>query len=1003
MQGLMRPRDDHWAVTLFLVNKQREKRPKDQYWLYQPELSVSSPDGGAIFARRRTAAASDVGDPALVAENRQMAMLYRRRVEFAVGHGVAVHADTPPGRTDRAILLKTSVIPSHEVPQAESPAEDDIPELRGLTLDMEELGSTAASGFRGRLDPLLKAYRKWIRDQDSRIGSQDLEGHEEAARSSVRNAERALRRIEEGLELLVENDQAASAFRFANQAMALQRVRSLYAEGKRRNEEPALAEIDIPKNRSWRPFQLAFILLNLPGLTKLEHPDRTGGEASVCDLLWFPTGGGKTEAYLGLAAYTMAIRRLQGTVEGRSGEAGLAVLMRYTLRLLTLQQFQRATTLVCAMEVLRRQAIADGENVWGAMPFRIGLWVGQRVTPNSTNEAAEAIKSKRGGGPSSAQGTPHQLSNCPWCGSEIQPGRDISVDRYPGRSRTQVHCSDVLGECPFSRRQAPEEGLPVVVVDEEIYRRLPSMMIATVDKFAQMPWNGQVQMLFGKVDGYCERHGFRSPETDDTDSHPARSSLPKVRTVPQAPLRPPDLIIQDEMHLISGPLGSLVGLYETAVDELCSWEVGGKKVRPKVVASTATIRKAGDQVYNVFLRRVEIFPPAGLKVEDNFFALERPPSEEVPGRVYLGVCATGRRLKAALIRVYLAYLAAGQSLYEKYGKAADPYMTLVGYFNSLRELGGMRRLVDDDIRTRLPRMDSRGLGRRRTYWNTVEELTSRKSSTEIRPTLDRMELGFDPQQEELRKRMVKEGRLREAPRRPIDVLLATNMVSVGVDVKRLGLMVVAGQPKTTAEYIQATSRVGRSFPGVVCTVYNWARPRDLSHYETFEHYHATFYKHVEAMSVTPYSSGAIDRGLTAQLVSCVRLAGSEFNKNGDAIRLDRNHPYVRNAIDAIVRRAGLLGDGPALQSRIQAELNERVDLWLADAQNRTGGRTLGYRRKRDALAAPLLKRPEEGPWDRFTCLNSLREVEPTAGLVLSDGGLDAPSDRIASTREGETS
>jgi len=991
VQGLARRRDDHWAVTLFLVNKQQEgKRNKDQYWLYQPELAVSAPDGEPVFSRRRHARASEIGDPALIAENRQMEMLYRHRVEFAVGHGVSVHAETPAGRTDRATRLTTSVIPAHEVPQVQAPTAEDFPELGKLTLDMKELSESAAEQLPARLRPLITAYGNWIDQREKEIGGEDLRGHEEAARTSIANARKTLERIEEGVKLLEADEDAARAFRFANRAMALQRVQSVYAEQKRRGEEPDLAKIDIPKNRSWRPFQLAFLLLNLPGLTKLDHPDRTGAERAVCDLLWFPTGGGKTEAYLGLAAYTMAIRRLQGAVEGRSGEAGLAVLMRYTLRLLTLQQFQRAAALVCACEVIRREALEQDQVRWGETPFRLGLWVGQKVTPNSTNEAAEAIRSKRGdSAPGGASGSPHQLSNCPWCGSAIKPGRDIEVDAYPGLGKTTIYCPDLLGQCPFSRRQAPNEGIPVVVVDEEIYRRLPSMMIATVDKFAQMPWNGRVQMLFGRVDGLCERHGYRSPEVDDADSHPAKGPLPKARTIPQRPLRPPDLIIQDELHLISGPLGSLVGLYETAVDELCAWEAGGRKVRPKIIASTATIRKAGDQVYNLFLRQLNIFPPAGLDVRDNFFSLEREPSGDAPGRMYIGVCATGRRLKAALIRVYLAFLAGGQQLYDKYGKAADPYMTLVGYFNSLRELGGMRRLVDDDIRTRLRRMDRWGLAKRQIRWDTVEELTSRKGSTEIRPTLDWMEAGFEPEKDKLRERLAKERRFKEAPRRPIDVLLATNMISVGVDIRRLGLMVVAGQPKTTAEYIQATSRVGRGFPGVVCTVYNWARPRDLSHYETFEHYHATFYKHVEALSVTPYSAGAIDRGLTAQLVSCVRLMGDEFNPNSAASRLERNHPYVQRGLEAIARRAELLGGDNQFEGQVRAELNQRLDTWLAEAQNTSGGRVLSYRKKRDRVSVELLKRPGEGgAWDKFTCLNSLREVEPAAGLVLKDGGLD---------------
>jgi hypothetical protein len=347
-------------------------------------------------------------------------------------------------------------------------------------------------------------------------------------------------------------------------------------------------------------------------------------------------------------------------------------------------------------------------------------------------------------------------------------------------------------------------------------------------------------MLFGQVEGYCSRHGFRSPELEDADSHPRKDKHPPARTTPHPLLRPPDLIIQDELHLISGPLGTLMGLYETAVDKLCSWEVGGKVVRPKVIASTATIRKAGDQIHATFLRDSRVFPPNGLDVRDNFFAIQRPPGEEWPGRRYVGVCAPGRRLKVALIRAYVALLSSGQALYEKkgYGKDVDAWMTLIGYFNSMRELGGMRRLVDDDVQTRLKKMDQRGLATR--FVNSVDELTSRKDSTDIPDVLDHLEVAFDLQAEAMRKEKVNRGRFKELAKRPLDVLLATNMVSVGVDVQRLGLMVVAGQPKTTAEYIQATSRVGRKFPGLVFTVYNWTRPRDLSHYERFEHYHGTF-------------------------------------------------------------------------------------------------------------------------------------------------------------------
>jgi hypothetical protein len=327
-------------------------------------------------------------------------------------------------------------------------------------------------------------------------------------------------------------------------------------------------------------------------------------------------------------------------------------------------------------------------------------------------------------------GSPHQLTNCPWCGTKIDPGKHIKVEKYSeGACRTLIFCGAKFGQCKFSMKEAPGEGLPVMVVDEEIYRRLPSLLITTVDKFAQMPWNGSVQMLFGQVDGFCERHGFRSPglaeaseELEINGVHRAKGNNPSAKVLPQNPLRPPDLIIQDELHLISGPLGTLVGLYETAIDRLCTWEVNGKKVRPKVVASTATIRNARDQLHALFLRRLETFPPNGLDIRDNFFSLQRQSSEKTPGRKYIGVCAPGRRLKVALIRVYVAFLSAGQVLFDKYGLDADPWMTLVGYFNSLRELGGMKRLVDDDVRTRLRKMQDRGLASRTLYTpDTVKE------------------------------------------------------------------------------------------------------------------------------------------------------------------------------------------------------------------------------------------------------------------------------------------
>lgn len=981
VQGMVRRKDGEpdWTVTLFLVNGQKEpKESRDVAWLFQAGLAVEAPGKAPIFLKRSVHRSQGKLDEEMYREIKALEMLYRCRAEFVVGHGVAVHAEPDPANPLRACRLETRALPIAEVAAVE-PAS-----ISGLTLDMKELAKAADGDFAAALSPLSDAYADWIAVQRERLknGADYLTGYQQIGEDALARCERACERIREGIALLASDPNASAAFRFANRAMWLQRIHSLYSERIRQGADIALKDLDTAPNRTWRPFQLAFILLNLPGITKLDHLDRENSPNATADLLWFPTGGGKTEAYLGLTAYTLAIRRLQGVIAGRSGEVGVAVLMRYTLRLLTLQQFQRAAALICACEAIRREAADKGDTTWGSWPFRIGLWVGNKTTPNTTEQAEQAVLERRdmkyvGGG----TGDPAQLTYCPWCGSEINPGSHIKVDK--ARGRTLIYCGDATGRCTFSVGRAPGEGLPVLVVDEEIYRQLPSLLIATVDKFAQMPWNGVTQTLFGQVSGYCERHGFRSPDLDDADTHPRQGNLPPAKTVPHEPLRPPDLIIQDELHLISGPLGSLVGLYETAVDYLATWEVDGKRVRPKVIASTATIRNARMQVHKTFRRNVGVFPPQGLDAEDNFFALQSELGQK-PGRLYIGICAPGRRLKSVLIRVYIAYLAAGQALFEKYGQAADPYMTAVGYFNSMREVGGMRRLVDDDIRSGLGHADRRGFPRRSL--RSVQELTSRIHSTSIPQILDALEVPHTG---------VKDARM------PIDVLLATNMISVGVDVKRLGLMVVANQPKTTAEYIQATSRVGRTHPGIVCTVLNWARPRDLSHYERFEHYHSTFYQFVEALSVTPFAPRALDRGLSALMVACTRLAGRPFNGNADAATIDPTHALVVAAKEKISQCAAEVEGDNAAGARVKAGLAARVDTWAARAQRMTGGATLGYKTRNDGKTFGLLQTPGSDPWQDFTCLNSLRDVEPMVNLILDNYGMDDPPVSVAATNASE--
>lgn len=980
-------------VTLFLVNAQEEpKENRDVAWLFQPEVIVRAPSESSnrsIFRRRPVLDANGMDQ-----EREALEMIYRNRVEFGVGHGVSVHAELGDD-VALATEIRTVIMPQYEVPVTETPGDDpdDRPAMRKMQesgwLDMQALATLEKSELLHALRVLTDDYAEWIGEQRSRIG-QDVIGHDDQAHQALDRCNEVLKRLREGITTLETNDKALAAFRFANRAMATQRVRSIYSLAMRRKEDKTLAAIDISKNRSWRPFQLAFLLLSIPSLTEPKHPDRTRPVEAYADSLWFPTGGGKTEAYLGVAAFTMAIRRMQPDLGGYDGSRGLAVIMRYTLRLLTLQQFQRATALICAMDVLRREAIDKGDESLGKEPFTIGLWVGNKVTPGSTEDSHRAIEARRTPGQNTAGlASPAQLTSCPWCGSEIAPGRDIEVDR--DTLRTVIYCGDKKGQCEFSKGKSSKRshpGIPVLVVDEEIYHRPPTMMISTVDKFAMMAWRGEVRTLFGRANRECPRHGLVLPDADCHGSHQAKRSLPAVKVKMISPIRPPDLIIQDEFHLISGPLGTMVGLYETAVDELSAWQWDGLAVRPKIIASTATVRKAREQVNNVFMRQVAVFPPHGLDVEDNFFSIQRSIRER-PGRRYLGVCSPGSSRPAMLIRVYTAFLTAAQTLFERFGSAADPYMTMVGYFNSLRELGGMKRLAEDDVQTRSYRVQMSlvkrpGLGQRGV--NNISELTSRVSSQDIPKYLDQLEVKFNAEYDTDKGKYL--CRWQEGVVRAIDVVLATNMLSVGVDVNRLGLMAVNGQPKGTAEYIQATSRVGRASPGLVCTVLTWARPRDLSHYETFEHYHATFYKHVEAQSVTPFSPRAMDRGLTGAMLSVMRLNHEAFSPNEGAGQLERaNQPEITKVIEVLAARAGNVEDNTKKQLAIGG-LKARADDWAREAS--LGGRTLAYEKRgqqKDTTVA-LIKSPGVHAWDNWTVPMSMREVEPGVRLIMNTSRLE---------------
>lgn len=951
--------DGRRAISVFLVNRREcsnPDRPRDDEWIFQPTLKVEGQDGAAVFEPRLLLEGTLARDPDLLSAE----LVYWNRPEYAVGHGCA--ADwKPPSSRQPITAVWSSLLPAYELPRVDP--REDVP----ATLDMRQLGGAGPEGVPGAelgalLGPLADAYGAWIDDLvDNGLPEVDP-SLERVAREHVDRCRTAESRIRAGIDLLESDDLVRRAFCFANRAMALQRERSEIALATRRGVEPP-EPYAVPAH--WRPFQLAFILLNLSGLANRNHTDR-----KVADLLWFPTGGGKTEAYLGLTAFALAHRRIREPLDGHRTQAGVTVLMRYTLRLLTLQQFQRAATLICACEYLRREEAPE----WGGERFSIGMWVGKSATPNTHVDAEKALERLQQDLPT-REGSPVQLVNCPWCGTEFN-----AVDHYgadPHREQIFVSCSNQ--ECAFASTRVL--GLPIHVVDDEVYRHVPSLVIATVDKFARMPWKGHVQALFGRVERHCPRHGYlTAAERGHPRAHRENAAVPETSVVTTEPLEPPDLIIQDELHLISGPLGTLVGIYETAVDLLSSARVEDALISPKVIASTATIRRASAQVSALFQRSLQIFPPQGLDAGDSWFGKEVP-TREAPGRLYVGVYAPGKSVKTALVRVYSALLARAEALREQDAEAADAYMTLVGYFNSLRELGGALRLVEDDIPGRIRVLNKR----EGSTWASRllferEELTSNKRAGQVPAILAKLERRFP------------EGKP-EPGRYPVDTVLASNMISVGVDIDRLGLMVVNGQPKTTAEYIQATSRVGRRPPGLVVTVYNWTRPRDISHFERFRSYHHMLYRFVEATSVTPFSSRARDRALDGVLTGLVRLGKSAMTQEASADDFDPSDPWVQEVSALIAERAEHVstdgGDG-SVRRQVEQELLSRRDRWSKAAQDHDLRYTrwgLSKDEEKKKGQRYLLGSAEEEHDGFFEAPGSLREVEGEVHVYLSPEAL----------------
>ncbi len=837
--------------------------------LFQVGLEITACTGTELVARPSRRKSVDDDD-------RSGALLYRFAQEFAAGHTCS--ADWKSREVDGQTIV--DVVATTWLPEAITPAVSaaghqvfsPLAEGDDSPLSATFLAHGDSDHVLAGLESLCTAYEGWIALQ--RVSAEML--FDEMALTAQRHLNEAntvLRRMREGVSRLRRDPAALKAFRLSNCAMALQQAWS---------GRPPLR---------WRPFQLGFLLLTAESAIDGTHPDR-----AIMDLLWFPTGGGKTESYLGLIALVAFHRRLSRP-EPDSG-AGVAAIMRYTLRLLTTQQFQRGAAMIMACEAIRRGKVSDVDaGGLGTVPFSIGLWVGDGATPNTR---ANAFASQT----DNALSSPRQLSLCPCCGGKLDYGQLSAA-------------APVLVKCPASGCELADAPLPVWTVDEDVYSARPTLLIGTVDKFAQIVRKAQTSHLFGVGSG-----------------------------------AQPQLILQDELHLISGPLGTIAGLYETALDLILSAD----GARPKIIGSTATIRRAAEQVRALFDRDTCQFPPPGLDAADSGFAVT---DIDAPGRCFVGVSTAGRSAKFSLQAVAASLLQTAVGGLSP--EVCDPYYSLVAYFNSLRELGGAIVLMQDDVNDTV-RLIANSRGETPRQPRAVEELTSRRTQTEILDMLNRMAT-------------------RANTPGVLDVVLATNMLSVGIDIPRLGLMLVNGQPKTMAEYIQATSRVGRGMiAGLVVPLLNHAKPRDRSHFETFRTWHSSLYRNVEATSVTPFASRARDRALHAVLVALIRHLGPGMLNT--PVLTAEAETRARLLIDLIVDRAQRIDP---LETSVRAELESRLLRWKRRAP-------VDYWRYRHP-ATSLLQGAEEAAAKRaagrsigqaWPTPNTMRGVEPSSPFRLTE-------------------
>lgn len=919
--------DNKYLITLTAVNRSEDRGHAS--CLFQSDFNLEIINGEFLPYPSRPLSQASVEDEAYREKARiddlSSELLFSAYPTFAIGHNCSVN-----WKSGLISLKKLSAdcFPIYEAPSITP--DITFQNKEKIKVDMRQLAdvSTVRNAAKSLIS-IIDEYENWIDLQETIFqSSKEKLRFQEAFSSNLADSRSAVAKMRKGIDLLLSDKIALEAFRLANEAMIMQQTRSRLVLRRTTLNAAGRAEVEgeyptgIPKSSEgfWRAFQIAYFLSVIESVA-----NPSSSERDVVDLIFFPTGGGKTEAYLGVIAFTIALRRLR-----KSSDTGTAVLMRYTLRLLTTQQFLRAASLICALESIRRQ----NPNGLGAEEISIGAWLGGSVTPNRRQDAIKALTSMK----NDLRKRPWKRENpflvlqCPWCAATLGP-TDSSGSRAKGENsaipgyeqvltmpRTvRIKCPDV--KCEFAR------GLPLYVIDEDIYAKRPSLVIGTVDKFALMAWKPESRALFGFTDS-----GERN-------------------------VSPPNLIIQDEFHLISGPLGSMVGHYETVLEELCSIMDNDSIVKPKIISSTATIRRFWAQANAVYGRsEVALFPPPLRDISDSFFAVWARKSDGTlePGRKYVGIFSPGvGSIRSAEVRVGAILASAALELSED---LRDPWWTNLWFFNSLKDLGNAISLFQNDIPKYLKGLTRRdGVAYRRL--GKPEELTSRRSNSEIPRVLQQLAATYDS----------------KSKGQAWDTCLASNIIEVGIDIDRLSLMTVVGQPKSTSQYIQVTGRVGRRWqerPGLVITLFSPGRPRDLSHFEHFKTYHERLYAQVEPTSVTPFASPVVLRALRGAMASLIRMRTPINEKPKDVSR--EFLKYAKQVFNA--RVAAIEGISIEEQDFLSLELDtieDEIIKWSRDEWEGENG--LLVRQESDRAPKPLT----------WAIPNSMRNVDATVATDIT--------------------